>query len=152
MPVRDSLGAYLESHTVAVPAGDSGFRRHQADTEICRPVRHRTVAQGQTGLHEDPEGDASAQVLPVAAQVNTGTIPDYLLQIDDVWTVVAGRTFSTTSGNPLRPSQTRKNTSRVPRFRMSVSRDIENLVPSPPVPAHNPSTSRRPSRLTSIAA
>ena len=44
-----------------------------------------------------------------------------------VWTVVAGQTFSTTSGRPLSPSQTRKNTSRVPRFRISVSTDIEEF-------------------------
>ena len=61
-----------------------------------------------------------------------------------VWTVVSGHTFATTSGRPLRPSQTRKSTSRTPRFFMSASTDIQNLAPSPPVPAHSPGMSFAP--------
>jgi hypothetical protein len=32
-----------------------------------------------------------------------------------VWTIVCGQTFATTTGRPLSPSQTRKNTSWTPR-------------------------------------
>src|SRR6266581_5313984 len=49
-----------------------------------------------------------------------------------VCTVVSGHTFPTTSGRPLGPSQTRKNTSRTPRLRMSVRTLIQNFAPSPP--------------------
>ncbi len=69
-----------------------------------------------------------------------------------VWTVVCGHTFATTAGRPFSPSQTRKNTSRTPRFFMSSSTDIQNLAPSPPVPAHRPRMSLRPSSVTPIAA
>ena len=54
-----------------------------------------------------------------------------------VWTVACGHTFATTAGRPFSPSQTRKNTSRTPRFFMSSSTDIQNLAPSPPVPAED---------------
>src|ERR1700742_3549006 len=57
-----------------------------------------------------------------------------------VCTMVCGHTFATTSGRPLRPSQTRKNTSRTPRFFRSISTLIQNLAPSPPVPIHSPRT------------
>ena len=69
-----------------------------------------------------------------------------------VWTVVCGHTLLTTAGRPFSPSQTRKNTSRTPRFFMSSSTLIQNLAPSPPVPAHNPRMSLRPSSVTPIAA
>jgi hypothetical protein len=69
-----------------------------------------------------------------------------------VCTVVSGHTFPTTSGRPLRPSQTRKNTSATPRFFRSVSTDSQNFAPSPPVPAHRPRTSFSPARDTPIAA
>jgi hypothetical protein len=67
-------------------------------------------------------------------------------------TVVNGHTFPTTSGRPLSPSQTTKNTSRVSRLRMSVRTLIQNFAPLPPVPAHRPSTSLSPARVTPIAA
>ena len=66
--------------------------------------------------------------------------------------MVSGHTFATTSGRPLSPSQTRKNTSAIPRFFMSSRTDIQNLAPSPPVPAHSPRMSFPPSRVTPIAA
>ena len=44
-----------------------------------------------------------------------------------VCTVARGHTFATTSGSPLSPSQTRKNTSLTPRLRMSVSTAIGKL-------------------------
>ena len=69
-----------------------------------------------------------------------------------VWIVVNGHTFTTTSGRPFNPSQTRKNTSLTPRFFRSVSTAIQNFAPSPPVPAHKPRTSFSPARLTPIAA
>jgi len=56
------------------------------------------------------------------------------------------------TANPQIPSQTRKNTSLIPRLRRSVNTLIQNLAPSPPEPAHNPSTSLFPSRVTPIAA
>lgn len=40
-----------------------------------------------------------------------------------VWTVVNDHTFPTASGRPLRPSQTRMQTSAIPRFFSSVSTD-----------------------------
>ena len=55
-----------------------------------------------------------------------------------VCTMACGQTFVTTSGSPLRPSQTTKNTSLTPRLRRSVRTLIQNLAPSPPVPAHKP--------------
>lgn len=45
---------------------------------------------GRTGLHVDLEGDAFAQVLPGAAQVNAETIPARPLFIDEVCTTVSG--------------------------------------------------------------
>ena len=63
-----------------------------------------------------------------------------------------GQTLPTTSGSPLSPSHTTKNTSLTPRLRKSVSTLIQNFAPSPPVPAHNPRMSRSPARLTPIAA
>ena len=69
-----------------------------------------------------------------------------------VCTMARGQTFVTTSGSPLRPSQTTKNTSLIPRLRRSVSTLIQNLAPSPPVPAHSPRTSLSPARVTPIAA
>src|SRR6202048_746020 len=50
-----------------------------------------------------------------------------------VCTMGCGQMLPTTSGRPLRPSQTRKNTSLMPRLRRSVSTLIQNLAPSPPV-------------------
>jgi len=69
-----------------------------------------------------------------------------------VCVVVNGHTFATTSGSPFKPSQTRKNTSTMPRFFRSVSTLIQNFAPSPPVPAHKPRTSFSPPRETPIAA
>ena len=69
-----------------------------------------------------------------------------------VCTMVWGHTLPTTSGRPLRPSQTTKNVSRTPRLRRSVSTLIQNLAPSPPWPAHSPRMSRSPSKLTPMAA
>src|SRR5919205_22109 len=70
-----------------------------------------------------------------------------------VCTIVCGQTFSTTSGKPLRPSQTRKNTSRTPRFFSPTSTLIQDLAPSPPpVPIVSPSTSLRPSSVTPMTA
>ncbi len=69
-----------------------------------------------------------------------------------VWTIAWGHTLFTTSGSPLSPSHTTKNESRTPRVRRSVSTDIQNFAPSPPVPAHNPRTSFSPARVTPIAA
>ena len=69
-----------------------------------------------------------------------------------VCTIVWGHTLTTTSGRPFSPSQTRKNTSLMPRLRRSVSTAIQNLAPSPPVPAHSPSTSLSPSSVTPMAA
>src|ERR1700748_419796 len=63
-----------------------------------------------------------------------------------VWTMAAGQALPTTSGSPLRPSQTTKNTSLIPRLRRSVSTLIQNLAPSPPDPAHRPRTSFSPAR------
>ena len=65
-----------------------------------------------------------------------------------VCTIAAGKTAATESGRPFSPSQTVKNTSRVPRFLLSVSTFIENIADSPPAPApvHNPRTSRLPAR------
>jgi hypothetical protein len=45
-----------------------------------------------------------------------------------VCTVVCGHTFATTAGRPFSPSQTRKNTSRTPRFFRSSNTDIQNLA------------------------
>ena len=69
-----------------------------------------------------------------------------------VCTIVCGQTLPTTSGRPFSPSQTTKNTSFTPRLRMSVSTLIQNLAPSPPVPAHSPRMSFSPARVTPIAA
>ena len=70
-----------------------------------------------------------------------------------VWTIAAGKTPFTLSGSPLRPSQTMKNTSAMPRFFSSVSTLIQNFADSPlPLPGHSPSTSRCPARSTPIAA
>src|SRR4051812_33823063 len=69
-----------------------------------------------------------------------------------VWTMDSGHTFWTTSGRPFSPSHTTKKTSVTPRFFMSMSTLIQNLAPSPPVPAHSPRTSLRPSTVTPIAA
>ena len=71
-----------------------------------------------------------------------------------VWTIAAGNTAATESGRPFSPSHTTKKVSFTPRFLMSVSTFIQNfaLSPPPPVPAHRPSTSRRPFRSTPIAA
>src|SRR5215218_9564404 len=44
-----------------------------------------------------------------------------------VCTIASGHTFSTTSGSPFNPSQTRKNTSRTPRFFKSTSTLIGKL-------------------------
>lgn len=53
--------------------------------------------------------------------------------------VVAGNTAFTLSGRSFSPSQTRKKTSRTPRFLMSVSRLIQNFADAPPpVPATAP--------------
>src|SRR5947209_14177435 len=68
-------------------------------------------------------------------------------------TIVCGQTLSTTSVNLSRPSQTRKNTSRTPRFFRPTSTLIQNLAPSPPpVPIVSPSTSLRPSSVTPMTA
>src|SRR5512135_2604909 len=64
----------------------------------------------------------------------------------------SGHTLPTAPGSPFSPSQTRKNTSATPRFFRSVSTLSQNLAPSPPVPAHRPSTSLRPSTVTPMAA
>jgi hypothetical protein len=61
-------------------------------------------------------------------------------------------TLETTSGSPFSPSQTTKNTSLIPRLRRSVSTLIQNLAPSPPVPAQSPRMSFSPARVTPIAA
>src|SRR5680860_1906224 len=58
-----------------------------------------------------------------------------------VCTMAWGHTFPTTSGSPLRPSQTTEEVSLTPRLRRSVSTLIQNFAPSPPVPAHRPRTS-----------
>ena len=73
--------------------------------------------------------------------------------ITHVWTVVSGNTVATESGSPFSPSQTRKKTSRTPRFFNSVNTASQYfaLSPEPWVPAHNPNTSRRPFRSTPIA-
>src|SRR5215831_16115927 len=42
-----------------------------------------------------------------------------------VWTMASGHMLPTTSGSPFSPSQTRKNTSRTPRFFRSVSTLIQ---------------------------
>src|SRR5665811_297934 len=68
-----------------------------------------------------------------------------------VCTVVIGHTLPTTSGSPLRPSQTRKNVSATPRFFISVRTLIQNFAPSPPVPAQSPRTSFWPDSVTPIA-
>ena len=60
-----------------------------------------------------------------------------------VWTIGWGQALPTTSGRPLSPSQTTKNTSLMPRLRRPVSTAIQNLAPSPPAP----STTSRASRL-----
>ena len=57
-----------------------------------------------------------------------------------------------TSGRPVSPSQTRKNTSLILRLRRSVGTLSQNLAPSPPVPAHKPRMSFSPAKLTPIAA
>ena len=69
-----------------------------------------------------------------------------------VCTMACGHTLPTTSGRPLSPSQTTKNTSPTPRFFKSVSTLIQNLAPSPPDPDHSPRMSFSPARLTPIAA
>lgn len=66
--------------------------------------------------------------------------------------MVSGHTLATTSGRPLRPSQTTKNTSLTPRFLRSVRTAIQNLAPSPPGLDHKPRMSRSPSRVTPMAA
>jgi hypothetical protein len=67
--------------------------------------------------------------------------------------VASGNTVFAESGSPFKPSQTRKNTSFTPRFFSSVSTASQNFADPPaPLPAHNPSTSRRPARSTPIAA
>lgn len=43
------------------------------------------------------------------------------------------------------------HTSSVPRFLSSVSTCNQNFAPSPPLPIHNPSTSRCPSTVTPMA-
>lgn len=47
-----------------------------------------------------------------------------------VWNVVSGHTFPSTSGSPLRPSQTRKNTSNHPAVLQVVSTASYNFTPS----------------------
>ena len=66
--------------------------------------------------------------------------------------MVCGQACATTSGSPFSPSQTRKNTSLTPRFFRSTRTLIQNFAPSPPVPAHSPSTSLQPSVVTPMAA
>ena len=66
--------------------------------------------------------------------------------------MAAGQALPTTSGRPFSPSQTTKNTSLTPRLRRSVSTLIQNLAPSPPVPAHRPRMSFSPASDTPIAA
>ena len=70
-----------------------------------------------------------------------------------VCTSAWGNTAPTESGNPMRPSQTTKNTSSTPRFFSSESTCSQNFADSPPpAPAHSPSTSLWPTRSTPIAA
>src|SRR4051794_12701892 len=69
-----------------------------------------------------------------------------------VCTMVCGHTLATTSGSPLRPSQTRKNVSFTPRLRMSVRTLIQNFAPSPPVPTHSPRMSFASANDTPSAA
>jgi hypothetical protein len=66
--------------------------------------------------------------------------------------MACGQALPTTSGRPLSPSQTTKNTSLTPLFLRSVSTLIQNLAPSPPVPAHRPRMSFSPARVTPMAA
>jgi hypothetical protein len=54
--------------------------------------------------------------------VTSGTLPPPQSWTDEVCTIVAGHIALTLSGRPLRPSQTRKNTSATPRLHSSVSR------------------------------
>ena len=97
---------------------------------------------------EDLEGDASAQVLPAAAQVNTGTIPAYSLSIDEVCTTANSQTVLIASGKPLRPSHTTIQTSATPRFLVSVRARIRAFSA---VTGQIPRMSRSPLTVTLIA-
>ncbi len=67
-PVRNLISALTADTGGAALAGRSMPRSHH----------------GRTGLHVDLEGDASAKVLPVVVQVNTGAIPAHPLWTDEV--------------------------------------------------------------------
>jgi hypothetical protein len=61
--------------------------------------------------------------------------------------VAAGQISPIASGRPLSPSQATMQTYSTPRLRSSARIAIHALAPSPPVPAHSPSTSRSPWQL-----
>jgi hypothetical protein len=65
-----------------------------------------------------------------------------------VCTIVAGQTAATESGRPLKPSQTRKNTSATPRFFSSVSTAIQTFaVPTGLSRPAAPCASSRPAHV-----
>ena len=169
--VRRSPGAYgalVAAESAALPAGplpevvDLGSSRSARNAHPPALSAGRSPAFTAHALTALALTSGSASLERVADQTAIdagGLVPD----LDDVEKGVSRPKSSRTicrrpwagdpaSGRPLRPSQTTKKVSFTPRLRRSVSTDIQNFAPSPPVPAHNPNTSFSPARQTPIAA
>jgi hypothetical protein len=110
-----------------------------------------SAARAAVGVHRGADGpDVAFEGVPVPLEPEPEGVAD---QVDDAGLHGDLQPQATTAVHrPFSPSQTRKNTSRTPRFFMSSNTLIQNFAPSPPGPAHSPRMSLRPSSVTPIAA
>ena len=120
----------------------------------CAPLLGQLVQRGpgRGGVHRGVDRlDVAFEGVPVPLDASRNVLRiRWMMQ---VWTVVSGHTFADHVGQALQPVADQEEHVRARRgSSCPAARYIQNLAPSPPVPAHSPRTSLRPSRVTPIAA